>query len=140
MEKVRDELMQCARQAASLAYCPYSNYAVGAALLTSTGEIITGCNVENVSYGLTNCAERTAIFAAVAKGVRDFRALAIAGGRAQAAAPCGACRQVLSEFCKPCMPVFFGTLVGGEITATTLGALLPLAFDGTQDLAQPPRK
>jgi cytidine deaminase len=90
------ELIQAALNARRDAYAPYSKFAVGAALLTSAGEIVSGVNVENASYGLTICAERSAIFAAVSQGMREFSAIAIAtaGGHA----PCGACRQVLNEF------------------------------------------
>jgi cytidine deaminase len=125
---VRALLVKAAREAAAQAYCPYSEYPVGAAVLTEDGQIYTGCNVENVSYGLSNCAERTALFKAISAGCRRFAALAVAGGARQAAAPCGACRQVMAEFCVPEMPVFFARLKGGRVTATTLGALLPLAF------------
>ena len=125
---VRALLVKAAREAADRAYCPYSQYPVGAAALTVDGQIYTGCNVENASYGLSNCAERTALFKAVSAGSRGFAALAIAGGARQAASPCGACRQVMAEFCAPDMPVFIARLQGGRVAATTLGALLPLAF------------
>ena len=125
---MREKLIQAARKAAKDAYCPYSGYAVGAALLTKHGEILTGCNVENVSYGLTICAERVAVFRAVALGCREFTALALAGGKERAATPCGACRQVLAEFCAPEMQVYYADLVDGPVMTTTLGELLPLAF------------
>lgn len=89
------KLMERARQARERAYAPYSNFKVGAALLTVGGEVITGGNVENASYGLSMCAERTALFAAVARGERDIRAIAVAAGTR--ATPCGACRQVMLE-------------------------------------------
>ncbi len=99
-------LMQSARAATANSYMPYSHYPVGAALLADDGSIWTGVNVENASYGLTNCAERTALFKAVSEGKRHFRALVICGGTAESPAhPCGACRQVLAEFCPPDMPV-----------------------------------
>ncbi len=127
---VRDLLVQAAREAAAHAYCPYSRYAVGAAVLTSDGQIYTGCNVENISYGLSMCAERTAIFKAVSAGCRSFAAVAVAGGDKRPAAPCGACRQVLAELCPPETPVFIARLKkGGKITASALGELLPLSFD-----------
>lgn len=126
--QIRNLLVQSAREAAANAYCPYSNYPVGAAVLTMDGQIYTGCNVENVSYGLCNCAERTALFKAVSAGCREFAALAVAGGTKDPAAPCGACRQVLAEFCAPEMTVFIARLKGGKLTATTVGELLPLAF------------
>jgi len=126
---VRDLLVRAAREAAAKAYCPYSHYPVGAAVLTQDGRIYTGCNVENISYGLSLCAERAAFVKAVGDGCRAFAALAVAGGCKRAAAPCGACRQVLSEQCPPEMPVFIARLKkGGPVTSTTLGELLPLGF------------
>ena len=99
----RAALIQAALEARNGAYVPYSHYAVGAALLTDAGEMITGCNIENASYGATNCAERTAFFKAVSRGIRGFQAIAIAGGMegeapADYAFPCGICRQVMREF------------------------------------------
>lgn len=100
----RDELMERARQASQYAYCPYSKFQVGAAVLTEDNTVFTGCNVENSSFGLTNCAERTAMFKAVSAGKKrgDFSAIAVAGrplgGDWQGCSPCGACRQVIYEF------------------------------------------
>ena len=125
---VQTFLVNAAREAATNAYCPYSRYPVGAAVLTRDGQVYTGCNVENVSYGLANCAERTALFKAVSAGCRDFVALAVAGGDKRPAAPCGACRQVLAEFCVPDLPVLVARLKGGKVTVTTLGELLPMGF------------
>ncbi len=126
---VQDLLVQAARDAAAQAYCPYSQYPVGAAVLTLDGQVYTGCNVENISYGLSLCAERVALVKAVSAGSRVFAALAVAGGDKRAAAPCGACRQVLAELCPPETPVFIARLKrGGKVTASTLGALLPLSF------------
>ena len=122
-----DELIQRAHEAQEQAYAPYSNYQVGAALLCTDGSLFTGCNVENASYGLTNCAERTALFSAVAAGHSDFAALAIAAGGETVPFPCGACRQVLSEFCGADFPVHIATAHG--ITTPTLGALLPHTFN-----------
>lgn len=121
-------LRQAAVKAAGQAYAPYSNYRVGAALLTGDGRIYTGCNVENASFGLTNCAERSAVFKAIGDGMREFKAIAIAGGQDAPAYPCGACRQVLSEFCSPEMPVICCTLDGTLREVSTLGALLPKTF------------
>ncbi len=132
-----ESLIATARKAANHAYCPYSCYAVGAALLCRDGTLFDGCNVENLSYGLTNCAERTAIFKAVSAGQREFTALAIAGGSVAPATPCGACRQVLAEFCAPDMPVYYTALTNGSIAATTVGALLPLAFNAPLGQAEP---
>jgi cytidine deaminase len=123
------ELLREAAEAASQAYCPYSDYRVGAALLTTDGRVFRGCNVENASYGLTNCAERTALFAAVAQGYRSFAALAIACSGDEPPYPCGACRQVLVEFCGPNLPVWVAAhdrLDDAESIA--LGELLPRAF------------
>jgi len=122
------ELLAAARAAASNAYCPYSRFAVGAALLANDGRIFAGVNVENASYGLTVCAERAALFAAVSAGARRFRALAVVAGARIPATPCGACRQVLAEFCDACMPVFCGARTGAKVKRTTLGALLPQGF------------
>lgn len=115
------------------AYAPYSNFRVGAALLASDGSVIVGVNVENRSFGLTNCAERTAIFTAVAQGKRKFTAIAIATPDANyPVSPCGACRQVLSEFLSPETPVVFGPDFERSI-CTTLGELFP--FDALHELA-----
>ena len=131
-----EKLLAAAKEVARNSYSPYSKYAVGAALLADDGTVITGCNVENASYGLTNCAERTAIFKAVSEGRRSFRAIAIAGGRAGSpATPCGACRQVIAEFCSPEMPVICGSLDGGDMLEFTAGGLLPSGFDFGSDYA-----
>ncbi len=122
------ELLAAAHAAASNAYCPYSRFAVGAALLADDGRIFTGVNVENASYGLTVCAERAALFAAVTAGARRFQALALIAGARTPATPCGACRQVLAEFCDDRLPVFCGARTGTAVKRTTLGALLPKAF------------
>lgn len=126
-----DTLLQAARSAAENAYCPYSHFRVGAALLAEDGRVFTGCNVENASYGLTLCAERNALTTAVAAGCRRFRAIAIVGGTASAPAyPCGACRQVLAEFCPPETPVAVAPLdpAEGDGTVRTLGEFLPYGF------------
>ena len=122
-------LVAAARAAAAHSYSPYSHYAVGAALLAEDGRVFAGCNVENASYGLTNCAERTALFKAVSEGARRFRALAIAGGTARSPAlPCGACRQALAEFCPPSMPVAVAPLRRGATVVRPLGDYLPHSF------------
>ena len=118
------DLVSRAIVARPLAYVPYSSFPVGAALLTRSGKIYTGCNIENASYGLTVCAERVAILKAVSEGETEFSALAVVtniGG-----SPCGACRQVMAEFA-PDMPVLIADL-SGLSTATSVAELLPLAF------------
>ncbi|MBT7958906.1 MAG: cytidine deaminase [Akkermansiaceae bacterium] len=127
-----EELLRYASKARNLAYAPYSKFRVGAALLSKDGEIFTGCNIENASYGLTNCAERTAVFKAVSDGVTEFTAMAIAvpGG----ASPCGACRQVLNEF-NPTMTIMLGDENGQLIRITSVDTLLPDAF-GPENLAK----
>jgi cytidine deaminase len=92
------ELLQIATEAASFAYAPYSNFKVGAAILTVNGKVYTGCNIENASYGATNCAERTAIFKAISEGETKFEKIAVVNVKGGITQPCGICRQVLSEF------------------------------------------
>lgn len=127
------ELIRKALEVRQKAYAPYSGFMVGAALLCKDGRIFTGCNIENASYGATNCAERTAFFKAVSEGYREFTAIAIAGGRKEAqsleyCAPCGICRQVMSEFCDS--DAFLVILPRSEedYKSYTLGQLLPLGF------------
>lgn len=126
------ELALTAINAMNAAYAPYSGYRVGAALLTASGRVYTGCNIENASYTPTVCAERTAVFKAVSEGEREFAMLAVAGGKdgeiAGVFPPCGVCRQVLSEFCSPEMPIVLVKDVLGNGEMHTLGELLPLAF------------
>jgi cytidine deaminase len=124
------ELLAAARAARAHAYIPNSGFPVGAALPTVDGRIFTGCNNENSSYGLTSCAERTAIFGAVAAGVREFSALAVVAGKTDTApaSPCGACRQVLAEF-RPSYRVLLGAPAEhGPVVETSVEELLPLAF------------
>lgn len=128
-----NELLEAAFQALEHAHAPYSGYRVGAALLCADGTVFKGCNVENASYGLTNCAERTAVFSAVAAGRTGFSAIAIAASQDPAPFPCGACRQVLAEFCPPSLAVYIAH--GGRFTETTLGELLPHAFGPGADNA-----
>lgn len=115
------------------AYVPYSKFPVGAALITEDGIVYQGCNIENSSYGLSNCAERTAIFKAVSVGEKRFKALVITGETEGPISPCGACRQVIAEFCAPKMPVYL-TNTKGALMETTVEQLLPGAFT-KEDLA-----
>ncbi len=126
---VVDDLLALARRAREQAYAPYSRFRVGASLLTRDGRQFSGCNVENASYGLCNCAERTALFSAVAAGCQpgDFAALAVIGDCPGPVSPCGACRQVMSELCDDAMPVLLGNL-HGDVQETTVAALLPGSF------------
>jgi len=143
ISNVKRELAGRAAEAAVAAYCPYSNFRVGAAVMTEDTRIFTGCNVENASYGLTICAERNAVFAAVAAGARRIVAVAVAGGTTPSAkgghpstggelstpvTPCGACRQVLAEFCDEHTPVICAGLDGVITLETTVGELLPNGF------------
>lgn len=125
-------LFQQAQEARTHAYCPYSKFAVGAALLCADGTVFTGCNIENAAYSPGNCAERTALFKAVSEGKQEFLAIAVAGGRLGGDAnascwPCGVCRQVLREFNGGGLVVVTGDGVGG-VAVKTLGALLPESF------------
>ena len=126
------ELIDLAIEARKAAYTPYSNFKVGAALLSANGEVYKGCNIENAAYTPTNCAERTAFFKAVSEGVTDFEAIAIVGGydkeELKFCPPCGVCRQVMMEFCKSDK---FRVLLldeNGEIKSYLLKELLPFGF------------
>jgi cytidine deaminase len=126
-ESTLDQLKQRARQAAAHAYAPYSGFAVGAAVLTASGAIHSSANVENASFGLSNCAERNAIFQAVAQGARAIEALAVFTPTVAATMPCGACRQVLAEFGAGAIVICSGTDDASE-RRYTLEQLLPAAF------------
>ena len=133
-DKVKTELIQAALSARKKAYAPYSGYAVGAALLTKSGEVYEGCNIENASFGATNCAERTAFFKAVSEGKREFAAIAIAGGKAGEDAveytyPCGICRQVMQEFCDKDFKILV-TKSSLEYEEYVLTEILPYGFGG----------
>lgn len=124
------ELISAALEARKNSYSPYSGYSVGAAILCKDGSIFTGCNIENASYGATMCAERTALFTAVAAGHRAFEAIAIVGGKADEADlpyPCGICRQVMSEFCDKDFKVIVAKSTD-DFEEHTLGSLLPYSF------------
>lgn len=127
----KNELITKALLARQSAYAPYSDYLVGAAILCEDGSIYTGCNVENASYGATNCAERTAVFKAVSEGKRRFVAIAIAGGKAERADyafPCGVCRQVLREFADPTQMTVIVCKSVDDYKEMTLEQLLPESF------------
>ncbi|MBO4217814.1 MAG: cytidine deaminase, partial [Clostridia bacterium] len=113
------------------AYVPYSGFSVGAALLTKSGKIYAGCNIENAAFSPSNCAERTALFKAVSEGEREFAMLAVCSGKGERAdagfPPCGVCRQALSEFCPPDMPVLI-MKNGEEFERSTMAELLPSSF------------
>lgn len=137
-ESTITELIKQAIRARENAYSPYSNYKVGAALLCSDGQVVTGCNVENASYGATNCAERTAFFKAVSEGITDFCAIAIVGGSAEKtgkdifpdyAFPCGVCRQIMREFCENDFEVIVAKSID-EYKTFLLADLLPYGFGG----------
>ncbi|MDO5602938.1 MAG: cytidine deaminase [Oscillospiraceae bacterium] len=121
-------LLKAAAEAAENAYAPYSGYQVGAAALGEDGRLYTGCNVENASYGLTNCAERGALFAMVGAGCRRFTLLAVCAKGAAAPWPCGACRQVMAEFCQNGDTPVLVRGGDGVIMRSTVGGLLPEAF------------
>ncbi len=126
-EEVLQRLVTAARQARERAYAPYSGFRVGAAVLTGTGAVLTGANIENASLGATVCAERVALWSAVAAGYGRILALAVAADTPAPVAPCGLCRQVLQEFAPPECPIILATL-SGEYEVVTLGELLPRAF------------
>jgi cytidine deaminase len=133
-EQHRTQLVQAALEAQKQAYIPYSHYPVGAAILTEHGTIFSGCNVENASYGVTICAERTAAVKAVSEGAKTFRAVAVVTNNA--VFPCGACRQVLVEFAENGdMPVVVATSDGKIINEVSISTLLPGSFQ-KQDLEE----
>lgn len=133
MEQVMiEKLIDTAIEQLKFSYTPYSNFKVGAALLTKSGKIYTGCNIENASYTPTNCAERTAFFKAVSEGVRDFQAICIVGGKdgnlTEYTAPCGVCRQVMMEFCNPKTFQIILAVDKEQYEIYTLEELMPLGF------------
>ena len=134
-----EKLMAMAREAMSHAYAPYSGYHVGAALLCADGTVYQGCNIENASYGATNCAERTAIFKAVYDGHREFDAIAICGGKDGVISgyfpPCGICRQVMAEFCQKDFQVYL-IGAGDAYQMRTLEELLPSGFYADEHMEQ----
>ncbi|GIP15317.1 cytidine deaminase [Paenibacillus montaniterrae] len=129
MSQQLEQLLDEAKAAMDLAYVPYSQFRVGAALLHESGHIYRGCNIENAAYGPTNCAERTALFSAIADGAKpgSFTAIAVIGETTEPITPCGVCRQVLVELCSPDMKVIMSNLKGDR-TVMTVAELLPGAF------------
>ncbi len=128
----KKDLFTLAKEAMKNSYAPYSNYNVGASLLCKNGNVYKGCNIENASYSVTNCAERTALFSAIASGEKEFTAICVVGGKngeiTDYAMPCGVCRQALAEFCDADFKVFVGKNED-DIKEFTLGELLPYSFD-----------
>lgn len=127
-----NELIKAAERAREQAYCPYSGFAVGAALLCEDGKVYTGCNIENSAFSPTVCAERVAFFSAVRDGERKFKSIAIVGGNAgenprELCPPCGVCRQVMSEFCGEAFEIILGSVE--NIRVFTLKDILPLGFE-----------
>lgn len=124
-----EQLLEAAGEAREQAYVPYSAFKVGAVVVDAQGRLHRGCNVENAAYGPSNCAERTALFRAVADGCKpgSFQALAVIGDTEEPITPCGVCRQVIAELCAPDMPVLLGNLRGNH-RITTISELLPGAF------------
>ena len=127
MENTPEKLIEAAKRVRENAFAPYSNFKVGAAIATKSGKIFTGCNIENASYGLTICAERVAIFKAISEGETEFTQIAVVADTPELTPPCGACRQIIWEFCGD-VPVIFANLEG--VTETVqMKELLPRAFD-----------
>ena len=137
-QDVIEKLIETALAQRALSYTPYSGFKVGAALMAKDGTIYTGCNIENAAYGPSNCAERTAFFKAVSEGVREFRAICVVGGKGESlteyAAPCGVCRQVMMEFCRPEEFEIILAKNKKEYDVYPLKELLPLGF-GPANLA-----
>lgn len=130
--KKQEELLNMAIEARKMAYVPYSNFAVGAALLAKSGKIYKGCNIENAAFGPTVCGERTAFFKAVSEGEKEFEAIAIVGGHKDGelrpfCEPCGVCRQVMSEFCGGDFLLIFGSCAE-NISVYTLDDIMPYRF------------
>lgn len=124
---MRDQLIERAKTALGYAYVPYSNFQVGAAVKMGSGNIFTGSNIENASYSLTCCAERTAIFKAVSEGETDFAAIAVIGNTEKPISPCGACRQVMSEFFTNETKVYLSN-IKGNVYESSISELLPFQF------------
>jgi cytidine deaminase len=128
----KDQLIKEALEARTQAYTPYSKFQVGAALLTKNNKLYHGCNIENASFGLTNCAERTAVFKAVSEGEKEIQAIAICADTEGPVSPCGACRQVLAEFCDENTKIYL-TNLNGNTVETSINELLP-GFFSSKDM------
>lgn len=122
-----EQLITEAKLAREKAYTPYSKFPVGSAVLTKNGKVYHGCNIENASYGVTNCAERTALFKAISEGDTEFQMLAVIADTQGPVTPCGACRQVIAEFCAKDMKIILANFQG-DMRTVTVAELLPLAF------------
>jgi cytidine deaminase len=127
---MKEQLIQAAKEGRQHAYAPFSHFQVGAAVLTENQQIFSGCNIENASFGLTNCAERTAIFKAISEGHKKIIAMAIIADTKGPVSPCGACRQVMSEFCDQDTIIYL-TNLHGNTEEWTMAQLLPGAFQGS---------
>ena len=123
----KNTLVEKAIEARSKAYVPYSKFQVGAAIITSNDKVFLGCNIENASYGLTNCAERTAIFKAVSEGDQEIKAIAVVADTEGPVSPCGACRQVIAEFATDDTKIYLANL-NGDVKETTISEILPGYF------------
>ena len=135
-----EQLVREALEAMHFAYVPYSGFTVGAALLTKSGKVYRGCNIENAAYGPSNCAERTAIFTAVFEGKREFEAIAVVGGKDGVARdffpPCGVCRQVMLEFCGPDFKIYMGKQ-DGTYKTVKLADFMPYGFRASEYMKEP---
>jgi cytidine deaminase len=128
-DKERTDLIAAALKAREHARAPYSHFRVGAALRANSGRIFTGCNIENSTFGLTLCAERVAVFKALSEGARVFDAVAVVADTERLTPPCGACRQILWEFCRDAEVILAN--LGGQMTVRRMSDLFPDAFDGS---------
>jgi cytidine deaminase len=128
-DKERTDLIVAASKAREHAHAPYSHFRVGAALRANSGRIFTGCNIENSTFGLTLCAERVAVFKALSEGERGFDAIAVVADTERLTPPCGACRQILWEFCRDAEVILSN--LGGQMTVRRMSDLLPDAFDAS---------
>jgi cytidine deaminase len=124
------KLIKKAREVTKYCYAPYSNYHVGASLLFQDGSIVSGVNIENASYGVTNCAERSALYSAISQGknLKDVVAVAVVADGEKLGSPCGICRQAMAEFLAPTTPVYIALMTGDQFRTSSVSELLPFAF------------